>query len=115
MSIVWSAAFAAIFWRRGRAIALVAGAAVFSHYVLDFIMHPADLAMWPGSAVHWGLGLWRLAGTWWFVELAFIGAAGWYYWSTARRNPSFGGRAAWAVVVVLLLHVANAPWISPTA
>lgn len=115
MSLVWSGAFAALFLHKDRRIALVAGAAVFSHYVLDFIMHPGDLALWPGSSIHMGLGLWRFAGTWWFVELAFIGLACWYYWSRSRRDPSFGGRAGWAIVVIGVLHVMNAPWLSPAA
>lgn len=116
MSLVWSGAFAALFLGRGKQIAFVAGAAVFSHYVLDFVMHPGDLALWPGSTVHWGLGLWqRLPDTWWFVELAFIGVACWYYWSRSRREESFGGRAGWAIAVVLALHVMNAPWLSPAA
>lgn len=115
MSVVWSIAFAAFFWRRGRQVAAVAGLAVFSHYVLDFIMHPGDLALWPGSSVHWGLGLWRLAGVWWFVEFAFIGAACWYYWHRARRDVSFGDRAGWAIGVIVVLHLMNAPWLSPAA
>lgn len=116
MSVVWSLVFAALFWRRGRQVAIVAGIAVFSHYVLDFFMHPGDLALWPGSTVHWGLGLWtRLPDTWWFVELAFIGVLGAYYWNRARNSTAFGGRAAWAVGAVVLLHVMNAPWLSPAA
>ena len=115
MSIVWSMLFAMIFFKRSRQVALVAGVAVFSHYVLDLVMHPSDLALWPGSAIHWGFGLWHLANVWWFVELALIGLGCWYYVSRARRDPSFGGRAGWAVVVVILLHVMNAPWLSPAA
>ena len=106
---------ASLFIGRGRQIALVAGAAVFSHYVLDLVMHPGDLALWPGSAVRLGLGLWRLPGTWWFVELALIGVACWYYWSRSRREESFGGRAGWVIAVVLVLHAMNAPWLSPAA
>jgi hypothetical protein len=76
-------------------------------------MHPADLALWPGSEVHLGLGLWRsLPAGWWFVELGLIAGALWYYWRRARVERSFGGRA-WAVaLVVVLLHVMNSPWLS---
>lgn len=115
MSLVWSALFAALFWRRGRVVALAMGAAVFSHFVLDLVMHPADLALWPGSSVHLGFGLWRLLPTgWWFVELAVIIAGLGYYWLRARRDPTFG-RHAWAVaLIVLLLHLMNSPWLSAT-
>ena len=113
MSVVWSALFATAFLRRGRAVALLIGVAVFSHFVLDFVMHPADLALWPGSDIHIGLGLWRTMPTgWWFVELAVVAAGCWYYWSRSRADRSFGGRAFAVIVVILVLHVLNSPWLS---
>jgi hypothetical protein len=43
--------------------------AVFSHFLLDLPMHPADMALWPGSSIRLGMGLWRTLPTgWWFVE-----------------------------------------------
>jgi hypothetical protein len=113
MSLVWAVLFAAAFVRRGRAIALVLGFAVFSHFLLDLPMHPHDLALWPGSQVHLGLALWHTP-YWWWVELAFIGAACAYYLVRARALRSFGGRAGWAIAVVVALHLFNSPWFSPT-
>ena len=112
-SIMWSGLFGSFFWRRGRTVAFAMGVAVFSHFVLDLVMHPADLALWPGASTHLGLGLWRILPTgWWFVELAVVGTGIGYYWLRARQDASFGGRA-WAVaLVVLLLHVMNSPWLS---
>ena len=40
MSIVWALTFGAFFLKRGTRIAVFAGAAVFSHFVLDVFMHP---------------------------------------------------------------------------
>ncbi len=112
-SVVWSFLFALLFLRWGRTVAWVTGLAVFSHFVLDLVMHPADLALWPGSDVHLGLGLWRSLPTgWWFVELALIGACLGYYWKRSRESRSFGGRALGVVVTVLVLHVLNSPWLS---
>jgi hypothetical protein len=110
MSLVWASLFASLFVRRGGAVALAAGAAVFSHFVLDLVVHPADLALWPGSAGHVGFGLWySLPVGWWFVELAVVAGGIGYYWRRARADGSFGGRA-WAVALtVLALHVLNAP------
>jgi hypothetical protein len=91
------------------------GAAVFSHFVLDLVMHPADLALWPGSSVHLGFGLWRLLPTgWWFIELTVVVFGFGYYWRRARQDPSFGGRASGMGLVVLLLHMINSPWLSAT-
>ena len=114
-SVVWSALYGALFWRRGRDVALAMGVAVFSHFLLDLVMHPADLALWPGASAHLGFGLWqRLPTGWWFVELAVILLGLGYYWHRARLDRSFGGRV-WAVaLVVLLLHAMNAPWFSGT-
>jgi membrane-bound metal-dependent hydrolase YbcI (DUF457 family) len=39
--------------------ALVVGAGVFSHWVLDFITHRPDLPLSPGSSEYFGLGLWN--------------------------------------------------------
>src|SRR4051812_49978888 len=44
MSLLWAAAFGALFWKRGRVVALWCALAVFSHFVLDLLMHPHDLA-----------------------------------------------------------------------
>src|SRR5881397_1938908 len=79
-SLLWSALYASLFWRRGAAVALAMGVAVFSHFVLDLLMHPPDLALWPGAGVHLGFGLWRRLPTgWWFVELVVVVVGLGYY------------------------------------
>jgi hypothetical protein len=113
-SIFWAALFGLLFLRRGRAIALAAGIAVFSHFVLDLLMHPPDLALWPHAPFHLGFGLWvRWPQGWWWFELAFIAACEAFYFVGSRRDRTYGGRAVAACLVVLLLHVTNAPWASP--
>lgn len=113
MAIVWSIAYGVLFARYGMRVAGVMALAVFSHFVLDLPMHPPDLALWPGSSIHLGFGLWRSMPTgWWFVELLVIAGALAYYAYRARTERTFGGRV-WAVVlVVLLLHIMNSPWLS---
>lgn len=114
MSAAWALAYALAFARRGAVVAAWCGAAVFSHFVLDVLMHPGDLALWPHSEAHVGLGLWtRWPTGWWFFELAFIAACGAYYVVRARQDRSFGGRALWVVGVVVALHVTNSRWLSP--
>lgn len=112
-SLGWSVLLAAAFWRRGRAVAAMMGLAVFSHFLLDLPMHPPDLALWPWSRLHLGLGLWRTP-FWWWVELAFILAACGYYWVRARELRTFGRNSGWACIVVAALHVLNSPWLSPS-
>lgn len=58
---VWGALFglAHFAWRRDRRVALILGALVVSHWLLDAIVHRPDLLLMPGG--HWGVGfgLWR--------------------------------------------------------
>jgi len=114
MAVLWSVLYGALFLRSGRTMALVMGAAVFSHFVLDLPMHPPDLALWPGASAHLGLGLWQaLPVGWWFLELACILALLAFYWQRARADGSFGHRAGWVAAVVVFLHLTNSPWMSP--
>jgi hypothetical protein len=114
MALVWALLFAVPFFRRGAGVALVLSFAVFSHFLLDLPMHPPDLALWPHSTAHIGLGLWRRFPIgWWWLELAFIACACTYYVVRARRVKTFGGHAFWACGVVVLLHLMNSPWLSP--
>ncbi len=112
-SVIWLALFGLLFVQFGRRVMWVMAAAVFSHFVLDFVMHPADLALWPGSNIHLGLGLWRSLPTgWWFVELCLVVALLGYYWRRSKTDGSFGGRSVGVVVTVLILHTLNSPWFS---
>ena len=113
MSFLWAAGFGLLFLRRGRTVMWVMAVAVFSHFVLDFPMHPADLALWPGSDVHLGLGFWRSFPTgWWFGELALVAVLGGYYWRRSKTDSSFGGRPLAALIAVVVLHALNSPWLS---
>lgn len=114
MAVVWSALFGLLWIRRSRRVAAVMAFAAFSHFLLDLPMHPPDLALWPGAATHVGLGIWSALPTgWWFVELGFIALASSYYVVRARQSDSFGRRPWLVVAVIVLLHVSNAPWLSP--
>jgi hypothetical protein len=116
MSAVWAAVYGVVFFRRGRAVAMAMAIAVFSHFILDLVVHPADMALWPGSTTHLGFGLWQSLPTgWWFIELAVIAAWVGYYYLRARRDITFGGHPAWIALTLLALHALNSPWLSPTS
>jgi membrane-bound metal-dependent hydrolase YbcI (DUF457 family) len=110
----WAVLFALIFIRRGREVMFWAGAAVFSHFVLDYPMHPGDLALYPHAEQHVGLGLWQRWPTgWWWFELGFIACCTALYVVRARKDDRFGGRPFVVCAVVLALHLTNSPWLSP--
>ena len=74
----WSIAAAVLYRliRKSWTNAIVVGAAVLSHWVLDYITHRPDLPLWPGGPKV-GLGLWNsVAGTI-AVEVALFVLALW--------------------------------------
>ena len=58
--------------RRYRRGAWVIGACVVSHWFLDVPMHRPDLALWPGSRVLVGFGMWSSVPLTLIVELALF-------------------------------------------
>lgn len=105
MAVVWSVAFALVCWAltRARGAALLAGAAVFSHWVLDFITHRPDMPLLPGGAARVGLGLWySTAGTIVVEGLLFV-AGVWLYARTTRARDRVGRWALWGLIAFLAL------------
>jgi hypothetical protein len=78
-------AAAALFYRerRGAIVAVVAGA-VFSHWMLDLVVHVRDLPLL-GDAFKVGFGLWRYLWISLPLELAILGVGAALY---AHTNPS---------------------------
>ena len=87
--IGWAVLFGAVYFfaRRYRVGALTVGAAVLSHWLLDFITHRPDLPLYPGGA-RVGLGLWNsLWGTLGVAQSQWLIVA-WGYWLDRHRAPS---------------------------
>ena len=99
-------AIVAAFFRvnRGRVLIVVA-LAVFSHWLIDLIVHVPDLALWDDS-YKVGFGLWNYFWLALTLEFAFLIAGAWYY---ARAVPSArprGDVALWLFVgFMMVLHV----------
>jgi hypothetical protein len=112
----WAGAFGVVYlWRTGsRRGALVAGALVASHWLLDVAAHLPDLPLWPGGP-RWGLGLWRSTPATLAVELAiFAGGVALYLAGTraTRRAGSWG--FAGLVLLLLLAYTSSlAPMAAP--
>ncbi len=109
-AVIWSIVLGAIYFgiRRYRAGALVVGATVFSHWVLDLISHRPDLPLAPGSATVVGLGLWYSPIGTLVVEIGLyiIGAA--LYATATQAKDRIGQIGFWALAIVLLaLYIVN--------
>ncbi|MGW3996666.1 permease [Amycolatopsis sp. NPDC004772] len=75
----------------GREAGLVLGGVVFSHWLLDLVVHRADLPILPGNAGDlpvFGFGLWRLPAVSAVVELLMLAIGIGLYWrAAAKRDP----------------------------
>lgn len=115
MAAVLSIGWATLWWRRGVAVCAVAALAVASHFVLDWVVHNHDLALYPDADQHLGLGLWGRWGTGaWLLEGVWVLACLWACWRLAGATPQIRNQNAMAVVVwVVILFLGLSPWLSP--
>lgn len=100
----WSVAFGVVHLalRRRRATACLLAAGVFSHWVLDAIVHRPDLPLAPGGGPRVGLGLWNSPAATIALESAiFLGGLALY--ARATRAPDRTGRWALAGFVAFLV------------
>ena len=106
MSVVWGALFGAgyFLWRHNPRHALVLGAVVVSHWVLDAIAHRPDLPLTLAGDARVGFGLWNsVAGTL-AVELALFTAGVALYVRTTAARDRIGG-VGFIVFVAFLLAI----------
>jgi membrane-bound metal-dependent hydrolase YbcI (DUF457 family) len=109
-AVLWSLAFGAVYFRIRRYSrgALVIGAAVFSHWLLDLLTHRPDLPIAPGLDAKFGLGLWNVPAATVVVESALYIAGVALYLRTTRAEDRTGTYATWGFVLLLvLIYVAN--------
>jgi hypothetical protein len=75
---------------RGKRTGLILAAAVFSHWILDLIVHRPDLALYD-SVGKMGLGLWNYRGAAFALEMAVLfGGAAIVYRTAAHRGRLVG-------------------------
>jgi hypothetical protein len=117
--VVWGIAIGSLARASGRTVraAVVIGALVVSHWILDFVMHRPDLPLYPGSAKY-GLGLWQSVPATFAIEAALYAAGLWIYVRSTRARDRVGRWGFWALagfLVVAYLGAAGSPPPSVTA
>lgn len=114
MVLVWGVVAGGVYrlvTGRGRG-ALVVGALVVSHWVLDFLTHAPDLPLWPGG-MKVGLGLWNSVVGTFLVEGALL-AFGIVVYLRATEARDGVGRWALASLLVLVTAIwASGPFSPP--
>lgn len=85
---------AAVAW--GRRNGLIIGFVVFSHWLLDLLVHRADMPIMPGNAGNLprlGLSLWTIPWLSAFVELCLLLTGAYLYYHAAMRSAVRAERA----------------------
>lgn len=89
-----------------RSVAVILGVAVFSHWVLDWIVHTPDLPLLGDSSTKLGLGLWNDAQLTFILEAALLAGGLWLYLRfTESTAESRLGRFGMTGLVVVLLSL----------
>jgi hypothetical protein len=97
-------ALAGLLW--GRRPGIVIGLVAASHWLLDLIVHRADLPILPGNIgdlPRLGLGLWRYPPVAFSIELALVLIGAWLYWRAAKRAVKIEGRGGLAATTAASL------------
>jgi hypothetical protein len=109
-TLVWSGLAALVYKvssgaKASRAAALLVGVAVFSHWILDLIVHRPDLAIYDDT-LKVGLGLWNYKGLEFGLEIAILVGGILLY---LKRNSSVARKAGIVVfgVVLILIQAGN--------
>ena len=102
-ALLWSGA-AFVIYRLGmprapRSDALIVGGAVFSHWVLDFLVHRPDLPLY-GDSAKVGMGLWNFPAFALALEVALLFGGLWMYFRTGVTRRT--GMIIFAVLMVAL-------------
>ncbi len=84
-------------------LALVMGVAVFSHWVLDVIVHTPDMALVDGGLPKIGLGLWNSALATYIVEAVIVLAGLWLYLRATHGTTLLAKYGMIGFTIVLLL------------
>jgi hypothetical protein len=103
-AVAWSlaAALAAgALLRVSRRAAVLIGAVVFSHWLLDLVVHRPDLELFPGGP-KLGFGLWNFPMPEQAVEIGLLAVAG-IFWAASRRSLA---QAAWPAALFMTFLVA---------
>ncbi|MDH4190262.1 MAG: hypothetical protein OEW21_08665 [Betaproteobacteria bacterium] len=107
--LVWALGLALVHFsmRRARRGAIVVGLLVVSHWLLDALVHRADLPLYPGGPLI-GLGLWSSLPATLVLELPIFALGLWLYTRATRTLDATGRWSLWSLVACLAaIYIAN--------
>jgi membrane-bound metal-dependent hydrolase YbcI (DUF457 family) len=114
-AVLWSVAVGFVYFlvRRadGRAAAVIVGAAVFSHWLLDFVVHLPDLPIYDDT-LKVGLGLWNYPAIALGLEMAFL-FGGMYLYFAADASGKRSRRRGMVLFGFVMLAVQSLVFFGP--
>jgi hypothetical protein len=110
-SLFWAGVAYAVFrWLivRKHSVAVVVAIAVFSHWVLDLLVHTPDLPLATDTSLKLGFGLWNNAIATYTLEAILLLAGLWIYLRSTSATSAVGkyGMSVF-VIALLLINVVN--------
>ena len=105
-SLLWAIAAYVLFrWVivKQKSVAMVVALAVFSHWVLDLLVHTPDLPLWSDASQKFGFGIWNNAIATYSLEAVLLVAALWLYLKSSTAITKVGKYGMSVFVVFLLL------------
>jgi hypothetical protein len=111
MVVLMATLFSLLFWRYGRPVMLAVWLAVFSHFILDLLIHPKFLALYPHSSAHVGVFLSGNLGArrYWWAQMCVVLILTLVYVHGARRVRFQPNLLAATCVLLLALHLVMFP------
>ncbi len=106
-SLFWAGAAYALFrWGivKNKSVAMVVALAVFSHWLLDLVVHTPDLPLWSDTSSKLGFGLWNNAIMTYALEAVLLLSALWLYLKSTT-SVSLVGKYGMGIFVILLLLI----------
>jgi len=109
MQLIWGLLFGVVYllWRRDIRTALVVGALLPTHWLLDYFAHRPDMPFYPGGGPKVGLGMWNSLPLTLLVEYGLFTAGVAIYLTSTRpkAGPHNSGRnyAFWSLIIFLAL------------
>ena len=108
-AIFWALLFGTVYYlvKKNFRTSVLLGVLVVSHWVLDFLVHRADLPLVPWSDFKVGLGLWNSLPLTIIVEGLIFCAGAWLYISYAKANNKTGFYRIWGLLIFLVVIYIN--------
>lgn len=105
MVLFWSFFFMIVHGliKRNWGASMILGLCVFSHWVLDLIVHAPDLQIYPGGEGRLGFGLWNSMEGTFILEAAIFITGIVYYMRITEEDNGIGKWGLWALVFFLVV------------